>query len=696
MKLDIKQPGVGQGLQRAYSRLDVKAVDESDDAVTVRGIATTPTPDRMGDIVDPLGATFAASLPLLWQHRHSEPVGRVEFGKPTKKGIPFTATLPRIREAGRLKDRVDEAIHSLQYRLVGAVSIGFRVLNDAVEILKETGGLVFHEIEIMELSLVTIPANSEATIHSIKSLEGEGLRAAIGKYAGGVVVRSLPGASGQQSTHPPKPKGSEMNLAEVLKAQRAMREQKAAEMDAIMAKAAEDGGRTLDAAEKEAYDTLEGEVEAIDDHLKRLEKHAALAKRVPVDGEGDGEDGADKTKAADTAGKPAGYKPKAGDGVLRPNDALPKGIAFTRYAMALMMSKGVTFQAREIAKQWKDSTPEVFNAIDFAINQLGGSTALNAHMFQQKAAVNVGTSTHGTWAGPLVQYSQMSAEFVELVRNASILGRMQGFRRVPFWVRVPRQTAGVSGYFVGEGAPKPVNALAFDSLTVPPFKAAVIVVITQELARFSSPDAELLVRNDMVKGISEFLDKRFIDPQYVGDATSPASITNTASVTTAAGGSVAQTDAAVEGAFGNFLAANMDPTRAVWVMSPIVALSLSMKRDTQDRRVYPDLTAQGGTWYGLPVITSNSAVLAGSPTEAVIALVDPASILLAQDPGIDIDMSSEASVQMDNAPASGAQSLVSLWQNNLVGFRAEQFVNWVKTRDQAVQVIRYNLSPSAV
>lgn len=43
-------------LDRAYSLLEVKAIDEEKRILT--GIATTPTPDRIGDIVVPEGAEF--------------------------------------------------------------------------------------------------------------------------------------------------------------------------------------------------------------------------------------------------------------------------------------------------------------------------------------------------------------------------------------------------------------------------------------------------------------------------------------------------------------------------------------------------------------------------------------------------------------------------------------------------------------
>jgi HK97 family phage prohead protease len=165
-------------MDRAYSVLVDKSFDESAEFVTVRGIASTPTTDRMGDIVEPMGARFTLPMKLLLQHDHHLPVGNVTFAQPTPKGIPFEAQLPIIKEAGRLKDRVDEAIHSLKYDLISAVSIGFKAVADKVERIKETGGLRFREWSWLELSLVTIPANAEAVITAVKSIDREHLPSA--------------------------------------------------------------------------------------------------------------------------------------------------------------------------------------------------------------------------------------------------------------------------------------------------------------------------------------------------------------------------------------------------------------------------------------------------------------------------------------------------------------------------------------
>lgn len=157
---------------RAYSLLTVKAVEE--EARVLRGVATTPTPDRLGDIVEPLGVNFKNPLPLLWQHRSSEPVGTVKFSKPTKDGIEFEASLPVVEDAGRLKERIDEAWQSVKIGLVRGVSIGFRAIEYA---FMDDGGIRFVKSEVFELSLVTIPANAEATIQAIKSIDRKFLAA---------------------------------------------------------------------------------------------------------------------------------------------------------------------------------------------------------------------------------------------------------------------------------------------------------------------------------------------------------------------------------------------------------------------------------------------------------------------------------------------------------------------------------------
>lgn len=167
--------------QRAYSLLEFKSVNEDQRIIT--GVATTPDVDRVGDIVDPMGVKFKNPLPLLWQHQSDKPVGTVKFDKPTKNGITFEATLPRIAEPGALQDRIEEAWQSMRAKLVRGVSIGFRPIEYS---FMDDGGIRFMASEVFELSLVTIPANAAATIQTIKSMDAQ-QRGEVAKPVHGVV-----------------------------------------------------------------------------------------------------------------------------------------------------------------------------------------------------------------------------------------------------------------------------------------------------------------------------------------------------------------------------------------------------------------------------------------------------------------------------------------------------------------------------
>ena len=153
-------------MKKAYSMLQVKSFDA--EQRILKGIASTPSPDRADDIVDPQGAKFALPIPFLWQHMHSQPIGQVTEAIVTDKGIEVTIEIAKIEEEGKLKDRIDEAWQSIKSGLVKGLSIGFRGLT--VEDIPRSWGLHFKEWEWFELSAVTIPANAEASITEIKSI----------------------------------------------------------------------------------------------------------------------------------------------------------------------------------------------------------------------------------------------------------------------------------------------------------------------------------------------------------------------------------------------------------------------------------------------------------------------------------------------------------------------------------------------
>lgn len=647
-------------MNRAYSLLEVKSVDE--EKRIIRGIATTPSPDRVGDIVEPLGVEFKNPMPLLWQHQSDKPVGFVNFDKPTKNGISFEASIPTIIEPGNLKDRIDEAWQSVKLKLVRGVSIGFRAIEYA---FMDDGGIRFVASEVLELSLVTIPANADATIQSIKSIDAPTL-AATGKEPK-ESDRPTPPAPGKKSNPIVKAlEGKTMKtIAEQIAAFEAQRVAKAAEMNAIQQKAL-DEGRSKDAQEKETFDTLEAEITSIDSELVDLRKMEKINVTKAVSVKVDNQD--------DSAAARGGSQREVRVQVLPKK--LPAGIGFTRFVMATAMSKGNPMMALEIFKgrqHWMDETPQIADIL--------------------KTAITAGSTSDTTWASPLVNYQILTDEFIEYLRPLTIIGRIPGLTRVPFKVKIPRQTGGATVNWVGEGAPKPLTSLAFDTVTLEFAKIAGIIVINQELARLSTPSAELLVRNDLAKSIVQFMDAQFVDPTKAAvTGVNPASITNGVSATIATGTTGAALRADMKTMLGAFLTANMQVSDVVILMTQRTALGISLMTNSLGAREFPGLTMNGGELLGLPVITSeNIPSTGGSPTDGdPIIVVSAPDILLADDGQVTIDASQEASLQMDTAPdspATASTTFVSLWQQNQIGIRAERWINWAKRRSTAVSYI---------
>lgn len=609
--------------------LEIKAADGASRRIT--GVATTPALDRSGDILDPLGATFTNPLPLLWHHDKERPVGRVILHRPTAEGITFEAELPVIAEPGPLRDRVEEAWQSIKAGLITGVSVGYRHLENGVRLLK-SGGRFFTATEICELSLVTVPANLQASIQTIKSLDATYL-AASGLSPSGVpealpVVRITKG-------------GPAMTAQERVTDFQNARAAKVAAMASIMDGAVD---TTLPEDQQARYDALAIEVKSIDGHLARAKEleqlQASAAVRVPG-------------RVEVQTQQPV---------VSVKSNALP-GTAFVRAAMAILCTRS-RYEAIEYAKRWDREMPEVGLYL--------------------KAAVAPGTTTDPAWAGALVP-TNISSEFLELLRPATILGKIKGLRQVPFNTQVPVQTAGGSYGWVGQGAGKPVTALTFASVRVDMTKAAGIVVLTEELVRSSNPSAERVVRDDMIAGIAAFLDAQFIEPSVAAVAgVNPASITNGIVGTPTTGDIPADLFALLS----KFAAANVPMAGAALIMSESNALAMGMVRDGNGNRMFPAVNVNGGTAEGLQIITSNAAL-------TNVILVSPPAILFADDGGVSIDVSREASVEMNSVP-DGSIALTSLWQKNLVGLRAERFINWKRGQDAGVALITgasYTIEP---
>lgn len=634
-------------MNRAYSLLTLKAVDEEQRIIT--GIATTPSTDRVGDVVEPEGAEFNLPLPFLMHHDSWQPIGHVTKAKVGKGGIEIEAKLVRTDEPGTLKDRLDEAWQSIKLGLIRGLSIGFQPLETAR--IEGTFGYRFIKWALFEISAVTIPANAEANIQAVKSIDST-LRAASG-HKQRAVVRLTPPASGKSQSKTPQ-EGT-MKISEKI----ARFEEKRAANVARIAAIHEETDESLNDQQLEEVKGLEAEVETIDRELPSLKRvQDALAKSA---------------KPVETPAAPAGTP---GVVVKAPEKLLP-GIQYARLVKVKMAAR-LNGEAPLLMAQ-----------------KMYGRDSETAAIITKANEVVAGTTLSGNWAYDLVsQEGAAVAAFLEYLRPQTILGKfgtgnIPNLTRIDFYTPYVIETGGGDAYWVGEGKPKPLTAFNYDRSTLTPLKIANIAVLTEENIRYSSPNSDMIVRNALVKAIVAGLDVAFVDPTNSGSANvKPASITNGADTWA----SVATTDAdairtEIRGLFQTFIDANNPPMSGVFIMSATNALALAMMVNTLGQPEFPGMSMQGGTLQGLPVIVSQHI-------GDVVALVNASDIFLGDEGGVAVDMSREASIEMrstglgmDATAGTATAASVSMFQTNSVALRAERTISWKRARDSAVAYI---------
>lgn len=578
---------------KALSAFTVKSFDPEQGII--RGIATTPKTDRDGDIVMPEGAVFELPLPLLFNHDPNQPIGHVIEATATKAGVEIVAKVAKDATA-----KIAEIWQLIKSGLVSGFSVGFRAL-EAEPI--ETG-FKFNKWQWLELSAVTIPANTEAAIQVVKSITNEVSPA--------------------------------MTISEQIQQFQAKRTEVLAGMDALITK-----GATLSQDDDAKYQSAEAEIAAIDQHLDRLK--AAEARQA---------------KAA----KPVGNVH------VSVEDNAPKGTDFVRYTKSLALAKGNPMQAVEIAK-----AAGYGNRVETVL----------------KAAIAAGSTTDAGLS-VLVENQLMTGEFIDLLRPATIVGKLSGVRNVPQNIRIPRATSGTSASWIGEGKAAPITNAAFGDLEVGSHKLGAIAVFTEELLRRSEPAAEILVRDDLLNAVVQAVDVAFIDQANAGIAgVKPASIANGATSAAASGTTAAKVRDDVKAAYGAFVAANQPIASGVWIMHPSTALSLSMMVNaTTGLREFPGVDfVTGGSFEGLPVVLSTN--VPGEPVGGYDLILAVQNEILLAEGGLAIDASREASLEMDTAPVHDSKTptpaqLVSLWQTGAMAIKAIRGVTWTRRRPTAV------------
>lgn len=602
--------------------MEVRASVADNGTRTLEGIASTPRIDRAGDVVDPMGAQFQLPLPLLWMHDPERPVGNVTSAIVTREGIKFKAEFAR---AG-IANSIDQHWEELRAGLVRFVSIGFRALKSR----QTPTGRVFETWEWLELSPVTVPANGDASITSVKAYSVPERAPPARPPAAASGANAVATGTRTMKTLAEKITASKTALADMRD-----RLQKAVDGD-------------IDESVTAEIDELNASIDAEEKTLTQLEAaETRLAASATTTG----------TQVATTQRNFATVKTAV------------KGDLLYKHATASFFA--------HVNK----------TSIANALTQLyPGHTALDTYI--KAASAPARTDVPG-WAQELV--TTTTADFLESLQPLSIYagltakGNRFTFGRAGV-VKVPRRlpTPNLAGDFVGEGDPIPVKQGALTSVTLTPHKLAVISTFTRELAQHSTPAIESMIRNMILEDTAIVLDTKLIDA-VAASAIRPAGLLNGVTLIASAGNTSANIATDIRAVLAPIAALN-GGRRLVWLINPARLVGLSMVQTGAGTFLYKDELAQG-RFFGYEVIASNNV-----PANTVI-LVDAADFVSAANDAPNFDVSDVATLHMeDTAPAeivdgagAVAQPVRSLWQTASIGVRMMQDVSWAMRRPGMVQ-----------
>lgn len=341
------------------------------------------------------------------------------------------------------------------------------------------------------------------------------------------------------------------------------------------------------------------------------------------------------------------------------NDNLDKGIGFAKFVRAKM-------QSAHLAKSGDN-----VSAFDIAKSRNEPEAVLN-----MIKAGTVGTTTSAEYSS-LVQPNNLQNEFIEMLRANTVFDKLSSqMTSVPFNSRIPSQATGSSSFWTGEGAEKQITNPSFADVEIKEHKLAAIVIITDELLRNASPSVDKLILNDLVAATSAKIDQTFLD-DVVADAVRPEGLLNGVTAVTATGRTAAEYSADLAALKAQFIANNLSLSGVYYIMSEVQASELAELRDVMGNTYFTGMNAgyNQKSLGGIPVLETQTA-------EGKIILVKPSELLLADDGGVQVSYS-------DQATLNNGGTVVNLWQENKLAIRVERYISWAKRRPIASSFINY-------
>jgi HK97 family phage prohead protease/HK97 family phage major capsid protein len=669
--------------------------ERSGDAVLLHKTMATPstgmefvlsdgTPDRFGDVIEPLGwkiDTFASNPIALFNHNTSFVIGRWRNLRVTDKDLRGDLELAPKGTS----DRIDEIRKLIEADILRATSVGFRPIASAPINAKDPwGGVHYTEHELVETSVVAVPANPNAlAVAKGLGVSGNTLRMVFGEQAdkGTIVQREYRAQRGEHADTPKRETTTTKQTGEhadpkQIGAQRRtpmLLSQRIQELEKSLLADQDDLDRHLETIDDD--NPTEEQMALTEDKTTKIEnKQRQLNNLKTVEAKnGNG--------AIDTSTATAVARRKSNE-IRLPAELAPR---------PAKKADPLDFIVRAAIVRAKSKVEGV--SIDDMRRKIYGDDEATRIMTDLvlKAATAPAETTVTGWAAELVR--TVWAAWMDVLLPVSVLPKLSAIglgltfgQNGRIVIPTRSLTPSIAGAFVGEGQPIPVRQGAFTSQTLTPKKLAVITSWTKEMEDFSIPAIEGLLRQAIIEDTAVALDTVLLDNNVATAIRPPGLRSYGAGLTPSATTPFANFVADYNALYGALLTATKgNVRRPVILLNPTEVQSLSMLQPPNAAApLFPFMTMLDNNRLVRADLVESSTVTAGTAI-----MLDAADFTTAGAEGPRMDISDTATLHMeDTAPAdivSGSPGVVatpvkSMWQTDSLALRMIMRLNWIMRR----------------
>lgn len=152
-------------LNQLFQKSELPTAEDKVDSINIEGYANCTTIDRSGDVIPKTAwenalVNYLKNPIILAHHDHSQPIGRMVDHRIEDKGLWIKA---------RISAAAEDVFNLIKDGVLTAFSVGF-IVKDAVYD-SVTDLFVIKELELLEVSVVSVPCNQDSTFSLSKAFE---------------------------------------------------------------------------------------------------------------------------------------------------------------------------------------------------------------------------------------------------------------------------------------------------------------------------------------------------------------------------------------------------------------------------------------------------------------------------------------------------------------------------------------------